>query len=166
MIGIDLAYNLHSSFGNWFTGVKPLITQAMAKIMKANPALYVLRERIRKGLQLYSSEPTEPYLSSQVWPHTLHNFANVSFALHNYFAIKCCAALVAHNLMFASCADRRCKIQSRLQSFLCNAICNATQDDVVLASSICDQVARRVLYAFVALPNACSCIVPVNQPVH
>lgn len=66
MIGIDLAYNLHSSFGSWFTGVKPLITQAMAKIMKANPALYVLRERIRKGLQLYSSEPTEPYLSSQV----------------------------------------------------------------------------------------------------
>eukprot|EP00965_Chrysotila_dentata_P127503 4216460-Pleurochrysis_carterae.AAC.1 len=36
----------------------------MAKVMKANPALYVLRERIRKGLQLYSSEPTEPYLSS------------------------------------------------------------------------------------------------------
>ncbi len=33
--------------------------------MKANPALYVLRERVRKGLQLYSSEPTEPYLSSQ-----------------------------------------------------------------------------------------------------
>ena len=25
----------------------------------------MLRERIRKGLQLYSSEPTEPYLSSQ-----------------------------------------------------------------------------------------------------
>ena len=43
--------------------------QAMAKIMKANPALYVLRERIRKGLQLYSSEPTEPYLSSQVFSH-------------------------------------------------------------------------------------------------
>ncbi|KAF4702648.1 pre-mRNA-splicing factor 8, partial [Perkinsus olseni] len=35
------------------------------KIMKSNPALYVLRERIRKGLQLYSSEPTEPYLNSQ-----------------------------------------------------------------------------------------------------
>ena len=34
------------------------------QIMKANPALYVLRERIRKGLQLYSSEPTEPYLNS------------------------------------------------------------------------------------------------------
>merc|ERR1719353_1718826 len=37
----------------------------MNKVMQANPALYVLRERIRKGLQLYSSEPTEPYLSSQ-----------------------------------------------------------------------------------------------------
>ncbi|KAA6423750.1 MAG: pre-mRNA-processing-splicing factor 8-like [Trebouxia sp. A1-2] len=73
MIGIDLAYNLHSSFGNWFTGVKPLITQAMAKIMKANPALYVLRERIRKGLQLYSSEPTEPYLSSQNYGELFSN---------------------------------------------------------------------------------------------
>jgi hypothetical protein len=27
MIGIDLAYNLHSSFGNWFPGSKPLIIQ-------------------------------------------------------------------------------------------------------------------------------------------
>ena len=46
--------------------------QAMAKIMKANPALYVLRERVRKGLQLYSSEPTEPYLNySQNYWRTL-----------------------------------------------------------------------------------------------
>ncbi|KAK4377604.1 hypothetical protein RND71_003900 [Anisodus tanguticus] len=52
VIGIDLAYNLHSSFGNGFPGAKPLIAQAMNKIMKSNPALYVLRERIRKGLQL------------------------------------------------------------------------------------------------------------------
>ncbi|CAK8571622.1 unnamed protein product [Lathyrus sativus] len=65
MIGLDLAYNLHSAFGSWFPGSKPLLQQAMNKIMKSNPALYVLRERIRKGLQLYSSEPTEPYLSSQ-----------------------------------------------------------------------------------------------------
>ncbi|EGF81600.1 hypothetical protein BATDEDRAFT_16367 [Batrachochytrium dendrobatidis JAM81] len=65
MIGIDLAYNLHSAYGNWFPGMKPLVQQAMGKILKANPALYVLRERVRKGLQLYSSEPTEPYLSSQ-----------------------------------------------------------------------------------------------------
>ncbi|KAJ1984313.1 hypothetical protein H4R34_000737 [Dimargaris verticillata] len=65
MIGIDLAYNLHSAYGHWAPGFKPLVSQAMNKVMKANPALYVLRERIRKGLQLYSSEPTEPYLSSQ-----------------------------------------------------------------------------------------------------
>jgi pre-mRNA-processing factor 8 len=71
MIGMDLAYNLWSAFGNWFPGMKPLVQQAMAKIMKANPACHVLRERIRKGLQLYSSEPTEPYLNSQVGCTTL-----------------------------------------------------------------------------------------------
>lgn len=32
MIGVDLAYNLHSSFGNWFPGIKPLVVQAMAKV--------------------------------------------------------------------------------------------------------------------------------------
>ena len=73
MIALDLAYNLHSAFGNWFPGCKPLIQQAMGKIMKANPALYVLRERIRKGLQLYSSEPTEPYLSSQNYGELFSN---------------------------------------------------------------------------------------------
>merc|ERR1719387_1535976 len=51
MIGLDLAYNLHAAYGNYIPGMKPLVTQAMAKILKANPALYVLRERIRKGLQ-------------------------------------------------------------------------------------------------------------------
>jgi pre-mRNA-processing factor 8 len=54
MIGMDLAYNLWSAFWNWFPGLKPLIQQAMAKIMKANPACHILCERIRKGLQLYS----------------------------------------------------------------------------------------------------------------
>jgi len=64
LLGIDLAYNLYSGYGNWFPGSKTVLQQAMSRIMKANPALYVLRERIRKGLQLYSSEPTEPYLNS------------------------------------------------------------------------------------------------------
>merc|ERR1711981_268986 len=73
LVAIDLAYNLHSAYGNWFPGCKPLIQQAMAKIMKANPALYVLREGIRKGLQLYSSEPTEPYLSSQNYGELFSN---------------------------------------------------------------------------------------------
>lgn len=73
MVGVDLAYNLHSCYGNWFPGVKPLAVQAMSKIMKANPAMYVLRERIRKALQLYSSEPTEPYLSSQNYGELFSN---------------------------------------------------------------------------------------------
>lgn len=77
MIGMDLAYNLWSAYGNWFPGMKPLIQQAMAKIMKANPACHVLRERIRKGLQLYSSEPTEPYLNSQVGASYTPNAVNV-----------------------------------------------------------------------------------------
>ena len=33
----------------------------------------MLRERIRKGLQLYSSEPTEPYLSSQNYGELFSN---------------------------------------------------------------------------------------------
>jgi hypothetical protein len=53
--------------------MKPLVRDAMAKILKANPALYVLRERIRKGLQLYSSEPTEPYLTSQNYGELFSN---------------------------------------------------------------------------------------------
>ncbi|VEL40077.1 unnamed protein product [Protopolystoma xenopodis] len=61
------------AYGNWFPGCKPLVQQAMVKIMKANPALYVLRERIRKALQLYSSEPTEPYLSSQNYNELFSN---------------------------------------------------------------------------------------------
>ena len=65
LLGIDLAYNVYSGYGNYFPNCKTLMQQAMAKIIKANPTLYVLRERVRKGLQLYSSEPTEPYLSSQ-----------------------------------------------------------------------------------------------------
>ncbi|XP_049849432.1 pre-mRNA-processing-splicing factor 8-like [Schistocerca gregaria] len=73
IIAIDLAYNIYSAYGNWFPGSKPLIAQAMTKIMKANPALYVLRERIRKALQLYSSEPTEPYLNSQNYGELFSN---------------------------------------------------------------------------------------------
>lgn len=39
MIGLDLAYNLHSAFGNWFPGSKPLLQQAMNKIMKVSTNL-------------------------------------------------------------------------------------------------------------------------------
>nr|GFA42576.1 pre-mRNA-processing-splicing factor 8A [Tanacetum cinerariifolium] len=34
MIRLDLAYKLYFAFGNWFTGSKPLLAQAMNKIMK------------------------------------------------------------------------------------------------------------------------------------
>ncbi|KAH8583838.1 JAB PAD domain [Cryptosporidium sp. chipmunk genotype I] len=73
LIAVDLAYNLYSAYGNWIPGLKELIQKAMAKIMKSNPALYVLRERIRKGLQLYCSEPTEPYLNSQNYSELFSN---------------------------------------------------------------------------------------------
>ncbi|KAL8371211.1 hypothetical protein RB595_001181 [Gaeumannomyces hyphopodioides] len=73
MIGIDLAYNLYSAFGQYFPGLKVLVQQAMAKIMKANPALYVLRERIRKGLQLYASESNQEFLNSQNYSELFSN---------------------------------------------------------------------------------------------
>ncbi|KAK3340044.1 pre-mRNA processing splicing factor 8 [Neurospora tetraspora] len=73
MIGIDLAYNLYSAYGQYFPGLKLLIQQAMGKIMKANPALYVLRERIRKGLQLYASESNQEFLNSQNYSELFSN---------------------------------------------------------------------------------------------
>jgi pre-mRNA-processing factor 8 len=73
MIGIDLAYNLYSAYGMYFPGLKQLVQQAMAKIMKANPALYVLRERIRKGLQLYASESNQEFLNSQNYSELFSN---------------------------------------------------------------------------------------------
>ena len=47
LIVLGLVYNLHSAYGSWFPGSKSLIQQAMVKIMKAYPALYVLLERTR-----------------------------------------------------------------------------------------------------------------------
>ncbi|KFY11705.1 hypothetical protein V492_04309 [Pseudogymnoascus sp. VKM F-4246] len=73
MVGIDLAYNLYSAYGQYFPGLKTLVQQAMAKIMKANPALYVLRERIRKGLQLYASESNQEFLNSQNYSELFSN---------------------------------------------------------------------------------------------
>ncbi|KAL0224761.1 hypothetical protein RCL1_002673 [Eukaryota sp. TZLM3-RCL] len=64
VIAIDLAYNYYSAYGNWFPGLKPVIQQGMDRIMKADPALYVLRERIRTALQLYYAQPTQTYLNS------------------------------------------------------------------------------------------------------
>ena len=90
---------LCSAFGNWFPGCKPLIQQSMAKIMKANPALYVLRERVRKALQLYSSEPTEPYLSSQNYGELFSNQIIWFVDDTNVYRVtihKVCNAVVTH----------------------------------------------------------------------
>ncbi|TID19690.1 pre-mRNA processing splicing factor 8 [Venturia nashicola] len=73
MIGVDLAYNLYSAYGNWFPGLKQLMQVAMGKIMKNNPALYVLRERVRKGLQLYSTESNQEFLNSQNYSELFSN---------------------------------------------------------------------------------------------
>jgi len=32
VIGLDLAYNQHSAYGNWFPGGKSLLQSAMAKV--------------------------------------------------------------------------------------------------------------------------------------
>ena len=49
MIGVDLTYKLRSPFGSWFLGPKPLVQQVMAKVMKANLACHVFRERTVSG---------------------------------------------------------------------------------------------------------------------
>lgn len=73
MVGVDLAYNVYDVYGNWFSGFKPLMQNAMKEIMKANPALYVLRERVRKGLQLYQSQPQVPLLNSSNYAELFNN---------------------------------------------------------------------------------------------
>lgn len=73
MVGIDLAYNMYDAYGNWFNGLKPLMQNSMKTIMRANPALYVLRERIRKGLQIYQSNVQEPFLNSSNYAELFNN---------------------------------------------------------------------------------------------
>lgn len=73
VVGVDLAYNMYDIYGNWFPGLKPLMQNAMKTIMKANPALYTLRERIRKGLQLHQSQPQEALLNSTNYAELFNN---------------------------------------------------------------------------------------------
>ena len=52
LIAIDLAYNLYSGYGAWFPGCKPLIQQAMAKIVKVRGGVLFTSRRlvaIRRG---------------------------------------------------------------------------------------------------------------------
>ncbi|KAF6168758.1 hypothetical protein GIB67_012156 [Kingdonia uniflora] len=53
---INLAYNLHAVFGNWFPGPKPLLAQAMNKIMKpTEPLLFNLYDDWLKSISSYST---------------------------------------------------------------------------------------------------------------
>lgn len=73
VIAYDMAYNLYSAYGNWFTGLKPVVMEASNQILKSNAALYVLRERVRKALQLYSTEPQVSYLNSTNYAELFSN---------------------------------------------------------------------------------------------
>lgn len=48
MIGIDLAYNLYSAYGQYFPGLKMLLQAALAKIMRSNPALFASIPPLRR----------------------------------------------------------------------------------------------------------------------
>lgn len=73
MVVVDLAYNMYDAYGNWFPGLKELLQKAMKTIMRANPAIYVFRERVRKGLQLYQAQPQEAFLSSSNYAELFNN---------------------------------------------------------------------------------------------
>ena len=64
LLAFDLAYNIFAGFGHWVPGLKPTLLEAAGKILRANPALHCLRERIRRALQLRSSEPGEAALNA------------------------------------------------------------------------------------------------------
>ena len=64
IVAIDLAYLTVGMYGNWIPGLAQLMKTAMNKIILHNPALFVLRERVKKQLQLYQSSTTEEHLSS------------------------------------------------------------------------------------------------------
>ena len=64
MVGIDLCYNTFTVYGTFFRGLQEVITQAMKNVMSFNSSISVLRERVRKSLQLFSSDPSEPALNT------------------------------------------------------------------------------------------------------
>jgi pre-mRNA-processing factor 8 len=65
ILSIDLAYNIISGYGYWINGLKKIILNNLKKLMKTNPALFILRERLRKSLQLYITETNQRTLTSK-----------------------------------------------------------------------------------------------------
>lgn len=62
LISFDLAFNISSAFGYWFLDLKLFLKRELEKIMKVNPSLFILRERIKKSLRLYANEIKESFL--------------------------------------------------------------------------------------------------------
>eukprot|EP00835_Amoeboradix_gromovi_P001880 NODE_96_length_21330_cov_0.419858.p1 type:complete len:2207 gc:universal NODE_96_length_21330_cov_0.419858:801-7421(+) len=73
MVCIDLCYNTWSVYGNWIPGMQVLMNTAMQTIIKHNPALFVLQERIRKALQLYNTTSTDDLLNAQNYTDLFNN---------------------------------------------------------------------------------------------
>lgn len=64
LVGIDLCYNEWTAFGTWIPGLQELIDKVMKHVMQFNPSIAVMRERVKKSLQLYTSEIPEPALNA------------------------------------------------------------------------------------------------------
>jgi pre-mRNA-processing factor 8 len=76
MVGIDLAYNLHSAYGQYFPGLKTLMQQALAKVMVSfslpTQSRIMLIFYARKRILLYSySENGSGRASSSTLPRAL-----------------------------------------------------------------------------------------------
>nr|UXY88510.1 splicing factor Prp8 [Cryptomonas curvata] len=65
IISIDLAYNIFSGYGYWYKKFRLFIYKSVLTIIKINPSLFILRERIRRSLQLFIYEPKEVFLNSE-----------------------------------------------------------------------------------------------------
>lgn len=73
IISIDLVYNISSAFGHWFFGLKFIIENELLKIIKSNPSLSILRERIKKSLSLYELETKDSFLNFSDFHNSFEN---------------------------------------------------------------------------------------------
>lgn len=56
VVVLDLCYNTFSAYGNLNKELKSVVRNAMERIIVENITLHILRERLRKALQLYTSD--------------------------------------------------------------------------------------------------------------
>ena len=63
VVCIDLCYSTFSIYGNFFPGLQSLMTTILNKLITHNPALFVLKERVKSALQLHNTSSTEQHLN-------------------------------------------------------------------------------------------------------